>query len=206
MCWTRSAKLDRRAMNPRKGQRRRFALSGAKRRRFLLRAFLADKSVVIEFPSISDDYGTRMKNLIFLVSCLLLWRHCHGLLCYRCDGLNKPVSDCPGWHRRPVDSLRDLGDRGGLYTHCVDIRLANGTVLYQDMHPAMPTCVGNFLSVWREQLVKDYKMDVSVICCEWNRCNGPNAMAAAVKHDFFLLVSSALAVIIWTRNLLAGNS
>ena len=59
-----------------------------------------------------------------------------GLLCYRCDGLNQAVSDCPGWHRRPVDSLRDLGDRGGLYTHCVDIRLANGTVLYQDMHPA----------------------------------------------------------------------
>ena len=46
------------------------------------------------------------------------------------------------------------------------------------MHPARPTCVGNFLTVWRDQLVRDYKMDVSVICCEWNRCNGPNAMAS----------------------------
>ena len=132
-----------------------------------------------------------MKPFIILAIFTIFWHKTQSLLCYRCDALNQANSDCPGWHRRPVDSLRDLGDRGGLYTHCVDIRLANGTVLYQDMHPARPTCVGNFLSVWREQLVKDYKMDVSVICCEWNRCNGPNASAnrSTVSKGF---------VIFWT--------
>ncbi len=87
-----------------------------------------------------------------------------------------------------------LGDRGGLYTHCVDIRLANGTVLYQDMHPARPTCVGSFLSVWREKLVKEFQQEVSVICCEWNRCNGPNALAIKASQSWPLL---GLSVIIY---------
>ena len=123
-----------------------------------------------------------------------------ALQCYRCDALNQPVSDCPGWIRRPVDSLRDLNDRGGLYTHCVDIRLANGTVLYQDLHPERPTCMGNFLSIWRDKLVKDFKQDVSVICCEWNRCNGPNAMASKPESHFFM--HFALAVILLIKNML----
>merc|ERR1719361_3343255 len=36
--------------------------------------------------------------------------------------------------RRPINSVLDLHDRGGLYTHCVDVRLANGTVLHQDVY------------------------------------------------------------------------
>ena len=82
--------------------------------------------------------------LAFMMALLPKWSS--ALQCYRCDGLNQPISDCPGWIRRPIDSLRDLNDRGGLFTHCVDIRLANGTVLYQDLHPERPTCMGNFLS------------------------------------------------------------
>ena len=143
-----------------------------------------------------------MKSFVFLVVTVvtLTGRGCHGLLCYRCDALEKANSDCPGWKRRPIDSLRDLGDRGGLYTHCVDIRLANGTVLYQDLHPARPSCQGNFLTVWKEKLVKEFKQDVSVICCEWNRCNGRTAMASRPESHFFLHL--VLAVIIWTRNVL----
>lgn len=143
-----------------------------------------------------------MKALIFLILAFLTQKGI-ALLCYRCDALNNPTSNCPGWHRRPIDSLRDLGDRGGLYTHCVDIRLANGTVLYQDLSPERPTCVGNFLAVWREKLVKEYKMEVSVICCEWNRCNGPNASVTRPESHFIL--HFVLSVIIWTRNMLAGS-
>ena len=47
---------------------------------------------------------------------------------------------CPGWHRRPVDTYLDLKDRGGLFTHCLEIKLANGTVLRQDAVPEKPSC------------------------------------------------------------------
>ena len=70
----------------------------------------------------------------------------------------------------------------------------------------MPTCEGNFLSVWKEKLVREYKMDVSTICCEWNRCNGPNAGASRGDGpEIHFILHLALAVIIWTRNLLAGS-
>lgn len=54
-----------------------------------------------------------------------------SIVCYKCDALKQMRSDCPGTYRRPVDTYRDLGDRGGLYTHCMEIRLRNGTVLHQ---------------------------------------------------------------------------
>jgi hypothetical protein len=65
-----------------------------------------------------------------------------------------------------------------LYTHCVDVRLANGTVLHQDVVPTLPFCKASFIQTWHDNMVKRYEMEVSIICCEWNRCNGPNARAA----------------------------
>lgn len=138
-------------------------------------------------------------GLLAFIMLALLPKLNSALQCYRCDGLNQ-ASDCPGWIRRPIDSLRDLNDRGGLFTHCVDIRLANGTVLYQDLHPERPSCRSDFLRTWRETLRKEYKMDVSVICCEWNRCNGPNAMGTRPESHFFL--HFALAVIVLIKNML----
>lgn len=145
-------------------------------------------------------------SAVWPLACILLLsliELSEAILCYRCDALHQRKSDCPGWHRRPIDSLGDLRDRGGLYTHCVDVRLANGTVLYQDVHPLHPTCMGSFLSLWREKLVKQFKQDVSVICCDWNRCNGPNAMATKPENHFIL--HFVFAVIIWTRNMLPGS-
>ena len=79
--------------------------------------------------------------------------------------------------------------------------------LFQDMTPALPTCCGYFLSVWKEKLVREYKMDVSTICCEWNRCNGPNAGTSGLKGpEIHFILPLATAVIIWTRNLLAFGS
>ena len=110
----------------------------------------------------------------------------NSISCYRCDALDSKVSDCPGWMRRPINSVLDLHDRGGLYTHCVDVRLANGTVLHQDVVPTLPTCKARFIQTWHNVLVKRYEMEVSIICCKWNKCNGPDdptvAAAFGTKH------------------------
>ena len=145
-----------------------------------------------------------------------LFKSCNTLLCYRCDDVNKPNSlrsSCPGWYRRPVDSLRDFGDHDGLYTHCIDIRLANGTVIYQEISPDMPTCEGTLISVLKEKLMQEYDMEVNVICCEWDRCNGPKGVYTSIyssvdgNHDDPVTTLFILnwTVIIWTINLLTDS-
>ena len=125
----------------------------------------------------------RISSMLTIMGTLLVCCGCFipyvdSISCYRCDALDSKVSDCPGWMRRPINSVLDLHDRGGLYTHCVDVRLANGTVLHQDVVPTLPTCKASFIQTWHDTLVKRYDMEVSIICCEWNKCNGPNARAA----------------------------
>ena len=90
--------------------------------------------------------------LSLLVSCGCFFNLADSISCYRCDALDSPKSDCPGWNRRAVNSIMDLRDRGGLYTHCVDVRLANGTVLHQDVVPALPMCKSSFLTTWKNDL------------------------------------------------------
>ena len=82
--------------------------------------------------------------------------------CYKCNEIDKPYVPCPGWHRRPVDTYLDLKDRGGLYTHCLEIKLANGTVIRQDAVPEKPSCESRFRRVWQQTLGMDYRMRVSV--------------------------------------------
>ena len=129
------------------------------------------------------DILQRISSMLTIIGTLLVCCGCFipyvdSISCYRCDALDSKVSDCPGWMRRPINSVLDLHDRGGLYTHCVDVRLANGTVLHQDVVPTFPTCKASFIQTWHDTLVKTYDMEVSIICCEWNKCNGPNARAA----------------------------
>ena len=109
---------------------------------------------------------------ILLVCSICFIPYVNSISCYRCDALDRKVSDCPGWMRRPIDSVLNLHDKGGLYTHCVDVRLANGTVLHQDVVPTLPTCKPKFIQTWHDILVKRYDMEVSIICCKWNKCNG----------------------------------
>ena len=54
-----------------------------------------------------------------------------SIRCFKCDALSQPVSDCPGWHRPPIDTFHDRKDRGGLFTHCLEIKLGNGTIVHQ---------------------------------------------------------------------------
>ncbi len=94
-----------------------------------------------------------------------------AIVCYHCDSINKSPGDCPGWHRRPIDTFHDLKDRGGLFSHCVEIKLANGTVLHQGAYPGYPTCGREFLRTWRQSLEKRYRYRILVRCCEGNLCN-----------------------------------
>ena len=74
-------------------------------------------------------------------------RTADSIICYKCDAIESPQNDCPGWHRAPVDTFIDRQDRGGLFTHCVEIRLINGTVIHQDAYPNQPTCGNIFMQV-----------------------------------------------------------
>lgn len=147
---------------------------------------------------------TSMLTIIvtMLVCCGCFITHVNSISCYRCDALEKERSDCPGWHRRAINSVMDLGDRGGLYTHCLDIRLANGTVLHQDVVPAQPACKSSFIQTWKLTLQRTYQQHVSIICCDWSRCNGENANAAPrgssrAGPDFFRLLMMAV-ILPWT--------
>ena len=73
----------------------------------------------------------------------------------------------------------------------------------------MPTCEGNFLSVWKEKLVREYKMDVSTICCEWNRCNGPNAGTSGLKGPeihFILPLATAVVKVLSAGTMIKATS
>ena len=120
----------------------------------------------------------KMKTLGVIVLALSLIGLSEGLKCYKCDNLQVPRNDCPGWRRKPIDTVIDYKDKGGLYTNCVDVRLTNGTVLYQDAVPLHPTCGKDFIDTWRTTVQKKYNTKASVICCTYDRCNGPNARAA----------------------------
>ena len=62
---------------------------------------------------------------LLLLSLLPLPPAAEGIICYQCDALGQesPRNTCRGWYRRkPVDTFLDMHDRGGLYTHCIEIR------------------------------------------------------------------------------------
>lgn len=90
------------------------------------------------FPSMSSASRLfllqRLAPPLFLLPLLLLLdqpRGADSIVCYKCNAIDVARSDCPGNYRRPVDTFHDLHDRGGLYTHCMEIKLRNGTVLKQ---------------------------------------------------------------------------
>ena len=131
-------------------------------------------------------------SLVFLLDVFLVDLS-SGIVCYSCDALRSRHSDCPGWNRRPVDTFKDLHDKGGLYTHCVEIRMANGTVLHQGPYPESPTCSRDFLLVWKHTLEKRYRHRIYVKCCEGNLCN--RAVEAGAKANAGLIVLGVAFVV-----------
>ncbi len=96
--------------------------------------------------------------------------------------MEQPYAPCPGWHRPPTDTYLDLNDKGGFYTHCVEIKLANGTVVLQGAYPERPSCTDSFRRRWAMDLGHTYKMRVSVRCCDSSLCNGPNGRAGGADR------------------------
>merc|ERR1711944_43289 len=96
----------------------------------------------------------------------------HQISCYVCDSLENRKSDCPGWDRDPIHSVTNLSDKNGFYTHCLDVRMADNTVLHQNVVPHRPTCGSDFLKIWKSSLETQFKTNITITCCNSNACNG----------------------------------
>ena len=126
-------------------------------------------------------------TVLFLISCEMVIGSVQSISCYKCDALDKEPSDCPGWNRSAVHSVRDLGDKNGFYSQCIDIRLPDNTILRQDLMPSHPTCKQSFIKTWKNQLEKQFKTDVTITCCGENMCNGPNLGSGSNNIDLSYL-------------------
>lgn len=137
---------------------------------------------------------TSFKIVILLVFIVDFIPRVDSIMCYKCDALDQP-SDCPGFRRKPVDTFMDLNDRGGLYTHCVEIRLGNGTILHQGPYPEKPLCRHDFKSIWKQTLANRFKQRVYVRCCDYNMCNGPSGgRAGGDRFPSYSLVALVLGL------------
>ena len=108
--------------------------------------------------------------ITFLLLVINFFKEVTPISCFVCDALEKQISDCPGWDRLPVHSIKNLGDKNGFYTHCLDVRLADNTVLHQNIIPYLPTCRSDFLMIWKTSLEKQFKTNVTITCCNHNMC------------------------------------
>ena len=122
------------------------------------------------------EWSTKTSYMLILTIELCIFRKISCISCYRCDALDQP-SDCPGWVRPHIHSMVHLNDEHGFYTHCVDIRLADGTVLHQDVTPENPACKPSFMETRKHDLMKRFNTSVTVICCDKDKCNGPDMKA-----------------------------
>ena len=140
---------------------------------------------------------------IFLMMGLYFPR-AHSISCFKCDLIERGNSDCPGWDRLPVNSITNLGDRNGFYTHCLDVRLADGTVIHQNVIPSRPTCRPDFLKMWKSSLESQFKTNVTITCCGFNECNGPRDIRPVSKTNNFhgvshgFLLSFCVVCNLWT--------
>ena len=120
--------------------------------------------------------SSHCKKHLYSIAIILIFnsiKRVSTISCFVCDALEKQISDCPGWDRLPVHSITNLGDKNGFYTHCLDVRLEDNTVLHQNIIPYSPTCRSDFIMIWKESLEKQYKTNITITCCDYNGCNGP---------------------------------
>ena len=135
--------------------------------------------------------NSHCKKHLYNIAIILIFnliKRVSTISCFVCDALEKQISDCPGWDRLPVHSITNLGDKNGFYTHCLDVRLADNTVLHQNIIPFSPTCRSDFITIWKESLEKQYKTNITITCCDYNGCNGPimsHSTASEAKKDHF---------------------
>lgn len=132
-------------------------------------------------------YGNPL-HVLFVLLFLNFFKQVTSISCFVCDALEKQISDCPGWDRLPVHSITTLRDRNGFYTHCLDVRLADNTILYQNIIPYSPTCRPDFLKIWKASLEKQYRTNITITCCDYNDCNGPIMQTSAASKKVLLNV------------------
>ena len=136
--------------------------------------------------NIKSIYRCDYLSVIFIFLGVHFIKQVTSISCFVCDALEKQISDCPGWDRLPVHSITNLGDRNGFYTHCLDIRLADNTILHQNIIPYLPTCRPDFLMIWKASLEKQYRINITITCCDYNVCNGPIMInsEASIRRKF----------------------
>ena len=59
-----------------------------------------------------------------------------------------------------MDTEADLGDRVGLYTHCVTVVLGDGRVVHQGAYPGETHCAPTFMDAW-----------AALLNAKWNQVN-----------------------------------
>ena len=137
------------------------------------------------------------KKHLYIIAIILIFnliKRVSTISCFVCDALEKQISDCPGWDRLPVHSITNLGDKNGFYTHCLDVRLEDNTVLHQNIIPYSPTCRSDFIMIWKESLEKQYKTNITITCCDYNGCNGPIMRRSVASNAKKSHVSMALLI------------
>ena len=143
------------------------------------------------------------RSVLFSMYLLMtfMFHTAYSISCFQCDSLEKQHNDCPGWGRPPVHSVTDLSDRNGFYTHCLDVRLEDNTVLHQTVVPHRPTCRSDFIRIWKASLEKQFKTNITITCCNSNACNGPNMITSGsqkIDNDYISLVVILLSFWNWT--------
>jgi len=126
-----------------------------------------------------------------IVTSSLLFAVSSGLKCYGCD--EEKNQTCPGWSRGVVDTVADLGDQLGLYTHCVTVELGDGRIVNQGPYPGDTHCAPTFLDAWAQHLNAKWNQEVEIRCCTEDHCNGDLVKNSGVGGGSRLL-SATLAL------------
>merc|ERR1712223_1272260 len=78
---------------------------------------------------------------------------------------------------------------GGLFNHCVTVKLEDGRIIEQNIYPGSTHCQEIFIQAWTMLLNSQWNQDVTVDCCTEDLCNGPRdktlawSSASALSHS-----------------------
>lgn len=112
-----------------------------------------------------------MLTLMLVLVSLMQLSIVTSLKCYHCDVASNIT--CPGYDRPPIDSLETKLDIVGLFNHCVTVKLADGSIIEQNIYPGSTHCQEIFLQSWKLLLNSQWNQEVFIECCTEDLCNAP---------------------------------
>ena len=68
--------------------------------------------------------------------------------------------------RPPIDSVETKLDIVGLFNHCVTVKLADGSIIEQNIYPGSTHCQEIFLQSWKLLLNSQWNQVSQFIWCE----------------------------------------